>query len=103
MQIKRKKIIYADLDSLKRSNRFLALCDSINDIIDTIYDNVQNTHCQLMENQNDYEIKIPVPVKNIKEISFILKETKKTQTEIIEDLSKNFLSLKKTLKSKMKK
>jgi hypothetical protein len=77
---------YYDIDTLKQNNKFLALCDSIDDIIDTIYDNATNFSCNINENYNDYEIKIPVPVKNIKEISFILKEKKKTQTEIINDL-----------------
>ena len=86
-----------DLDSLKENNRFLALCDSIEDIIGTIYDNVSKNNCNIIENQSDYEIKIPVPVKNIREISFILKEQKKSQTEIINDLIKNYLSLKKNI------
>ena len=73
---------YYDIDTLKQNNKFLALCDSIDDIIDTIYDNASNFSCNINENYNDYEIKIPVPVKNIKEISFLLKEKKKTQTEI---------------------
>ena len=77
---------YYDIDTLKQTNKFLALCDNIDDIIDTIYDNASNSSCIINENYNDYEIKIPVPVKNIKEISFILKEKKKTQTEIINDL-----------------
>ena len=76
---------YYDIDTLKQNNKFLALCDSIDDIIDTIYDNASNFSCNINENYNDYEIKIPVPVKNIKEISFLLKEKKKTQTEIIND------------------
>ena len=77
---------YYDIDTLKQNNKFLALCDSIDDIIDTIYDNASNFSCNINENYNDYEIKIPVPVKNIKEISFILKEKKKNQEEIINDL-----------------
>ena len=73
---------YYDLDSLKRINKFLALCESIDDIIDTICENAANYKCNIIENHNDYEIKIPVPVKNLKEISFILKERKKTPNEI---------------------
>ena len=38
-------------------------------IIDTIYDNAMNFSCNINENYNDYEIKIPVPVKNLKEIT----------------------------------
>ena len=80
---------FYDLSSLKQSNKFLALCESIDDIIDTIYENASN-YCNIIENNNDYKIKIPVPVKNIKEINFILKEKKKTQVEIINDLVTNF-------------
>ena len=77
---------YYDLDTLKQSNKFLALCDNIDDIIDTIYDNASNFSCNINESYNDYEIKIPVPVKSVKEISFILKEKKKDQSEIINEL-----------------
>ena len=84
---------YYDLDSLKRINKFLALCESIDDIIDTICENATNYKCNIIENHNDYEIKIPVPVKNLKEISFILKERKKTQNEIINDLKSKTILL----------
>jgi hypothetical protein len=77
-----------DLETLKSSNKFLALCDSIDDIIDTIYENASNYTCNIIGVHNHYEIKIPVPVKNIKEINFILREQEKTQTEIINDLIK---------------
>ena len=87
---------YFDLDTLKKSNKFLALCDGIDDVIDTIYENATNYTCNIFENQNDYEVKIPVSVKSIKEISFILKEKKKSQDEIINDLvSDSILSKKK--------
>ena len=81
---------YYDLYSLKQTNKFLALCENIDDIIDTIYENAINFSCNIVENYNYYELKIPVPVKSIKEISFILKERKKTQNEIINELSSKF-------------
>ena len=81
---------YYDLNSLKQTNKFLALCENIDDIIDTIYENAINFSCNIVENYNYYELKIPVPVKSIKEISFILKERKKTQNEIINELSSKF-------------
>ena len=80
-----KKIKYSnyyDIDTLKQNNKFLALCDSIDDIIDTIYDNASNSSCIINESFNDYEVKIPVPVKNIKEIRFILKGKEKTKKKI---------------------
>jgi len=93
---------YYDLDSLKQTNRFLALCDSIDDIIDTIYENA-SALCNIIESHNDYEIKIPVPVKNIKEITFILKEKKKTQNEIINDLVSNSIKLNNKIEEQAKK
>ena len=75
---------YYNLDSLQKSSKFLALCGSIVDIIDTIYGIASNS--QIIENHLNYDLIIPVPVKNIKEISFTLKEKQKTQKEIMNDL-----------------
>jgi len=75
---------YYNLDSLQKSNKFLALCGSIDDIIDTIYGIASNS--QIIENHLNYDLIISVPVKNIKEISFTLKEKQKTQKEIMNDL-----------------
>ena len=94
---------YYDLDSLKQTNKFFMLCDSIDDIIDTIYENTTNYTCNINENHNNYEIKIPVPVKNIKEISFILKERIKTQKEIINDLVSNSILLNKKIEDQNQK
>jgi len=78
-----------DLKTLKQGNKFLALCDSMEDIIDTIYENASNNTCIVVENEKGFEIKIPIPVKTIKEISFIIKENKKETNEIINDLITN--------------
>ena len=94
---------YYDLDSLKQTNKFFILCDSIDDIIDTIYENTTNYTCNINENHNNYEIKIPVPVKNIKEITFILKERIKTQKEIINDLVSNSILLNKKIEEQNQK
>ena len=75
---------YYNLDSLQKSNKFLALYGSIVDIIDTIYGIASNS--QIIENHLNYDLIIRVPVKNIKEISFTLKEKQKTQKEIMNDL-----------------
>ena len=93
---------YYDLDSLKHTNKFFMLCDSIDDIIDTIYENAINL-CNIIESHYNYEIKIPVPVKNIKEITFVLKEKKNTQNEIIKDLVSNSINLNKKLEEQAKK
>ena len=71
---------YFDLDTLKKSNKFLALCDGIDDVIDTIYENATNYTCNIFENQNDYVIKIPVSVKSIKEINNFYFKRKKEKS-----------------------
>ena len=83
-----------NLDTLKKFNKFLSLCESIDDIIDTIFENVSNNNCTIKEYNNNYQIKIPVPVKNINEIIFVLKEQQKTKEEIINDLIKSSKMLK---------
>ena len=88
---------YYDLDKLKEINKFFTLCESIDDIIDTLYENAINFSCKIFEKDNDYELKIPVPIKNIKEITFILKEKKKTQKEIINDLVFNSILMNKKM------
>ena len=77
------------MKTLKQNNKFLALCDNIEDIIDTIYENALNNTCIIIENGKEYEIKIPILVKSIKEISFIIRENKKEINEIINDLVTN--------------
>ena len=74
------------MKTLKHNNKFLALCDNIEDIIDTIFENALNNTCIIIENGKEYEIKIPILVKSIKEITFIIKENKKEINEIINDL-----------------
>jgi hypothetical protein len=81
---------------LKQINKFFALFDNIDDIIDTICENASNS-CSILNKNNNYEIKISVPVKNIKEITFILKEKKKNQKEIINELDENYHILIKTI------
>ena len=81
---------YYNLISLKENNKFLSLCDSIDAIIETIYQNASIFSCAIDERFNDYEIKIPVPVKNLKEISFTLKERKKSEKQILDEIIANF-------------
>ena len=91
---------YYDLDSLQKSNKFLGLCGSIDDIIDTIYGIASNS--QIIENHFDYDLIIPVPVKNIKEISFTLKERQKTQKDIMNDLFNKINKLEKKIEEQNK-
>ena len=78
-----------DLDTLKQTNKFLSLCETIDDVIDSIYQNATSFQCSIYEKEKDYELKIPVPVKSLKAITFILKENEKQQNEIINDLCLN--------------
>ena len=78
-----------DLDTLKQTNKFLSLCETIDDVIDSIYQNATSFQCSIYEKEKDYELKIPVPIKSIKEITFILKENEKQENEIINDLCLN--------------
>ena len=78
-----------DIDTLKQINKFLSLCETIDDIIDSIYENASSFSSTIHEKEKDYELKIPVPVKSIKEITFILKENEKQQKDIINDLCLN--------------
>ena len=81
---------YYDLITLKENNKFLSLCDGIDAIIDTICQNASIFSCTINENFDNYEIKIPVPVKNLKEISFTLRERKKSEKEIINEIIETF-------------
>lgn len=63
----------------------MSLCDSIDEVIDIIYQNSLIFPCTISESFNVYEIKIPVPVKKLKEISFVLRERKKTEKEIMNE------------------
>ena len=58
----------------------MSLCETIDDIIDSIYENASSFSCTIHEKGKDYELKIPVPVKSIKEITFILKENEKQRS-----------------------
>ena len=92
-----------DIDTLKQTNKFLSLCETIDDIIDSIYENASSFSSTILEKEKDYELKIPVPVKNIKEITFILKENEKQQKDIINDLCLNTILTNKKIEDQTKK
>ena len=92
-----------DMDTLKQSNKFLSLCETIDDIIDSIYENASSFSCTIHEKGKDYELKIPVPVKSIKEITFILKENEKHQNDIINDLCLNSILSNRKIEDQTKK
>ena len=75
-------IVTMIINTLKQTNKFLSLCETIDDVIDTIYQNATSFQCSIYEKEKDYELKIPVPVKSLKAITFILKENEKQQNEL---------------------
>ena len=92
-----------DIDTLKQTNKFLSLCETIDDIIDSIYENASIFSSTIHEKGKDYELKIPVPVKSIKEISFILKENERKQNDIINDLCLNSILMNQKVEDQTKK
>ena len=92
-----------DIDTLKQTNKFLSLCETIDDIIDSIYENASTFSCTIHEKGKDYELKIPVPVKSIKEITFILKENERRENDIINDLCLNSILMNQKVEDQTKK
>ena len=92
-----------DIDTLKQTNKFLSLCETIDDIIDSIYENASIFSSTIHEKGKDYELKIPVPVKSIKEITFILKENERKQNDIINDLCLNSILMNQKVEDQTKK
>ena len=92
-----------DIDTLKQINKFLSLCETIDDIIDSIYESASIFSCTIHEKGKDYELKIPVPVKSIKEITFILKENERQQNDIINDLCLNSILMNQKVEDQTKK
>ena len=90
-------------DTLKQTNKFLSLCETIDDIIDSIYENASIFSSTIHEKGKDYELKIPVPVKSIKEITFILKENERKQNDIINDLCLNSILMNQKVEDQTKK
>ena len=91
-----------DIDNLNEINKFFILYDNIENIIDAIYDSALKNSCKIVENDNDYKIKISLNVPNIKGISFILKQNIKPKNEIINELNSNIGSLKKKVDNQNK-
>ena len=92
-----------DIKTLKQNNKFFTLYDSIENIIDAIYDSAVKNSCNIAENYDDYQIKIALSLPNIKGISFILKKIEKPQSEIINELNFNVAFLQKKVENQNKK
>jgi len=92
-----------DIKTLKQNNKFFTLYDSIENIIDAIYDSAVKNSCNIAENYDDYQIKIALSLPNIKGISFILKKIEKPQSEIIIELNFNVAFLQKKVENQNKK
>ncbi len=72
-------------DELKK-NKFLALCDSIDEIYDELIYNLNKNQTKIIEETNQIIINIPVEHLKIKEILFIVNEKIKSDKETINEL-----------------
>ena len=72
-----------DIKTLKQNNKFFTLYDDIENIIDAIYDSAVKNSCNIVENYDDYQIKIALSLPNIKGISFILKKLKSLKVKLL--------------------
>ena len=87
------------LNDLK-NNKFLALCDSIDEIYEQIiYELQKDSQKVIIEENNKINIIIPVEHLKIKEIKFILPEQNKTDKQLIQDLFVEIDNLKKDNKN----
>jgi len=93
------------LNELKK-NKFLALCDSIDDIYEQLMIELKkNTHKIIIEDNNRNSLTIIIPVEHIKikDITFSLKGKIKTEKEQIKDLSEELIIVKDNMKEEIDK
>jgi len=84
------------LEKLK-SNKFLAIYDSIDEIYDELIYEFSKNKPELIENENNILINISIDHSKIKEIVLILNEQSKTDKEICRDLYDIVCDLKKQI------
>ena len=70
-----------------KNNKYLSLCDDINDMLEELFNLIDNKKYSLIESgDNEIILSIEVPMKSIKEISFNLVKREKDLNVIINDL-----------------
>ena len=88
------------LEELK-SNLFLSICDSIDEMYDQIIMELKNNNKKnIIEENNNINIIIPINNIKVKEIKFTLKEKIKTQQELIQKLFDEIKNIKNKTKEK---
>ena len=83
--------------------KFLSICDSIDEIYDELLFELSKNNTQILENENQISIIIPVVHAIYKEITLCLNKKIKSDKEINQDLYKIVIELKKEMKEKEKK
>ena len=79
----KKEIIINEL----KNNKYLSLCESTNDMLEELFNLIDNKKYSLTEDKdNELIFHIEVPMKLIKEISFNLEKKEKDTNTIINDL-----------------
>ena len=93
-QIYEKKML---LEELKK-NKFLGLCDSIDEIYDELTHNLSKNQTKILEETNQIYISIPIDHLKIKEILFVIEEKLKDDKEKIQELILIVTNLKQEIK-----
>ena len=93
---------YKEKYSLKKLKeiKFLSNCDSIDEIYDELIFELSKNNSQILENENQISIIIPVVHAIYKEINLTLNKKIKSDKEINQDLYKIVIILKKEMKEK---
>lgn len=71
-----------------RNNKYLSLCDTANDMLEELFNLLDNKKYSLIENGNEIILSIEVPMKLIKAITFNLVKKEKDPNLIMNDLIK---------------
>ena len=73
-------------EQILKLNRYFLMCESIKDIYDELSILIDNQKINISYSNNDIILKIPLPSQKIKEVEFILKPTKKSTADELNDL-----------------
>ena len=79
---------YEGIFSLEKikENQFFYIYNSLNEILDEIFPLIENGKAELKEENNILNLIINLPIKKVKEVSFILKENEKSDKNKINEL-----------------
>ena len=83
-----------------KENKYLSICDTIDDIYEELLFEFSNNKSIILENENHIIIQIPVSHAKYKEISFSLNKKIKTDKELYNDLNELVYNLKSQIEEK---